>query len=642
MKNRASALGLLFVCVLFVSLFIPVGSTHAWTFSFDFSQGQNQFGYVQYGQIGRNGFFGLYDVDNSSTPGAYANLNSWLGNTEQAVGQLASGSNASISQYSITVDPGIGNEWIKLRGRYNINLYETGSSQGAFTVMSPSLLAMWSLDVDLPMFKIGYGKKQFKHGMGLQFGYNRTKEYLAIEHDFLVPDILASLVCKGALPRRVLSYFNPEGWGRYASELAKGDEIPEPSDPSWPKTCGSFAGGAIGCAYLKVGYGVMPWQFIGTAYVESPFVFGVSPFNPNDVSAGVPANWLAYLLYESTDLIVGVGITRTALHAGPELVPPNASGIDPLNNLLNSRIWIREHTPTQEVYLSEGWAFFSYNNGRFLCNAELDWYNRILRLQRTVDGRAWDSSTNTLLPEFDPITGASIFRPRYFEGWRFLAEAGVIRGPTIVKGMFAWLPGPDRRHGILIDRQPFVQFVEQQAISVFDPYCILLNAIFGSGVDAPHHINAATALGGKIDHSLAANLIVSASFLKAWRNSHGYGLGFVRPSVVEHVPPAPPDPGSFGTVNYSIRGTFPLSSPSIPENDLGWEGTLGLTWQLADKFFLDGRFTYWQPGRWFNYACIDRSVPAWNEPSPLNNWGVNPDRNIDPVYGIELRLSASY
>ncbi len=543
---------------------------------------------------------------------------------------LASGSNGAITQTNITVDPFIGNEWIKLGGRYNISIYETGTSQGAFTAISPGLLTMWSFQVDLPILRLGYGKQQFKRGMGLQFDFNRTQEYLWMERDLCVPDILAALVCNGVLPRRVLSYFNPEGWGRYASELKEGEKEPDTSDPSWPKTDGSFSGGAIGCAYLRLGGGVFPWQQIGSAYQVPPFVFQVNAFNLNDVSAGVPANWLAYLLYESTDLTIGIGTTRTVLHAGPELIPPNAVAINP------DRTFVRQHTPTQEVYVSEGWAFFSYNNGRFLCNAELDWYNRILRFQRTADGLAWDSNAGVLLPEFDPVTGVSIFAPRYIEAWRFLAEAGVIRGPTIVKGMFAWMPGQDRRHGILIDRQPFVQFIEQQATSVFDPYCILLSAMFGGGVNAPRHINAAAIFGAKIDHSVAANLIISGSFLKAWRNSHGYGLGFVRPTVVTT------DTGNFGSVNYGIRGTFPVSAPAIPDNDLGWEATVGLTWQLAEKFFFDGRFTYWQPGRWFNHACIDRSVPAWDIPGPFNNWGVNADRSIDPVYGIEVRLSASY
>jgi len=51
------------------------------------------------------------------------------------------------------------------------------------------------------------------------------------------------------------------------------------------------------------------------------------------------------------------------------------------------------------------------------------------------------------------------------------------------------------------------------------------------------------------------------------------------------------------------------------------------------------RTAYWQPGRWFNYGCIDKSVPDWAAPSSLNNWGVKADRFIDPIWGVELYLN---
>jgi hypothetical protein len=78
------------------------------------------------------------------------------------------------------------------------------------------------------------------------------------------------------------------------------------------------------------------------------------------------------------------------------------------------------------------------------------------------------------------------------------------------------------------------------------------------------------------------------------------------------------------------------------ENDLGWEFTAGITWKLLEEFLVGVRMAYWRPGRWFNYACIDRAVPNWNNPGPANNWGINPNRDIDSLLGLEVRLSGSF
>lgn len=603
-----------FVCYLWL---MSVLSANAWTISFEFGDAKNQWGYMQYGQMGRNGFFGPYDVDNSTVPGLYGNLNSWLGNSTD-VNQISSGSNGAVGQYSVNADSNLGTEWIRLKGRYNINLYQTGTSQGAFNPMSPSFLTMWYLDVDLPIFTVGYGKRPFRQAMGLQFGFNRSSEYLVFERDFIVPDLLGALVAKGILPRGVLSYFNPLGWGRYKTEVASEDAEPKPTDDEWPKMNGSYAGGALSSAGLKIGFGMVPWQTLSTAAFTQPLIFTVNPFNTNDASAGVEQNWIAYILYTSTDFNAAIGTTRTVLHAGPELLGSTL----PI---------VRNHTPTQELYFTEGWAYFAYNNGSLFCSAELDWYNRIFRTMGTYDGLMWDPTLLAPVSPIDPVTGVSRFAPQYVESWRFAAEAGLFFGPTSVRCMFAYMPGQDRRHGILIDRQPFIQFRDQAATEVFDPYSIHLNYLFGGGVQAPQHINAATVFGLKVDHMLASNLVVFGTFLKAYRNAQGYGLGFVRPSL-----------NASGSVDYNIRGTYVTSSPSIPDNDLGWEATTGFTWQLGNCAYVDARFTYWQPGKWFNHACIDRSVTAWDTPGPFNNWGVNASRTIDPFFGIELRLAVSY
>jgi hypothetical protein len=47
---------------------------------------------------------------------------------------------------------------------------------------------------------------------------------------------------------------------------------------------------------------------------------------------------------------------------------------------------------------------------------------------------------------------------------------------------------------------------------------------------------------------------------------------------------------------------------------------------------------YWQPGKWFNYACVDRSVPGWETGNAGNFYGTRPDRTIDPIVGGEFSM----
>ena len=113
-------------------------------------------------------------------------------------------------------------------------------------------------------------------------------------------------------------------------------------------------------------------------------------------------------------------------------------------------------------------------------------------------------------------------------------------------------------------------------------------------------------------------------------------MGYVRPNTSGTT--------NFGQVTYGEPpgSTFTIPAPSVPDRDLGWEATAGMTWGLVEGRAIGGQVCYWQPGKWFNYACIDKSVPNWDTPSPANNWGIRPDRVIDPIIGWEITISATY
>jgi hypothetical protein len=95
-------------------------------------------------------------------------------------------------------------------------------------------------------------------------------------------------------------------------------------------------------------------------------------------------------------------------------------------------------------------------------------------------------------------------------------------------------------------------------------------------------------------------------------------------------------------VFYDTADNFAAPAPSIPDNDLGWEIMGGVVWKLLEGWAVSARISYWKPGKWFNYACVDRAVANWDIPTAANLWGINPNRTIDPVVGLELFVGTSY
>ena len=59
---------------------------------------------------------------------------------------------------------------------------------------------------------------------------------------------------------------------------------------------------------------------------------------------------------------------------------------------------------------------------------------------------------------------------------------------------------------------------------------------------------------------------------------------------------------------------FDAGAPNILERDLGYEFGGGFDWKLVEGYMLKAQLAYWKPGAWFKYACVDRTVPAWDVP----------------------------
>jgi hypothetical protein len=320
-------------------------------------------------------------------------------------------------------------------------------------------------------------------------------------------------------------------------------------------------------------------------------------YNPLDTNAVLALSPVAFLTYDSGPLSAGMVSEYFTYHRGPESQRLQAD---------------RELFPASDITSIDGGAFVKYFNGRFFFNAELDWINRATRFQRSQNG---------LVPA----------RTSYVEAWRWMVETGFMAGPLKGSFIYAWLPGPDRRHGVLIDKQPY--FYGFGNYGLFVPYSLVLNFYYGAGLgllnlNTDGFMNDALILAARFDYAVASNLNVYASFFWADRASGaGYGWGFIRPAA---------SGSRVQFLNLSTINAATPEAPSIPDNNLGWEIDTGSDWQLLDRWTVKMAAGYWQPGRWFNYACIDKTVPNWDVPSAANRFGINPNRTIDPVIAAKI------
>jgi hypothetical protein len=280
-----------------------------------------------------------------------------------------------------------------------------------------------------------------------------------------------------------------------------------------------------------------------------------------------------------------------------------------------------------------------------------------------------------------------------------MAETGVLCGPAKLSFLYAWSNGPDRRAGVrdninqgtVQDPMNDVSYNvtdttaayatgglfprwQPQSVSntsVFKPYSFLMVYDYGTGA----YINAdtgkgfmedASCFGGRLDYAVAANLNVYASGFWADRVGNGYGWGFLRPSQdAQGAFPGgvPPQTGVTNTVfgqvyqqykgnpNLSVNGAainYANIAPNIPDNNLGWEVDAGGDWKLLEGLTLSLTGAYWQPGKWFSYACVDKGNPAWNGDlksgtlGTANNWGTHPGKRIDPIVALEIRVIGEF
>lgn len=390
---------------------------------------------------------------------------------------------------------------------------------------------------------------------------------------------------------------------------------------------------------FTIGAYIYPWR--RPALVDE-VVTGQPYWNFYDKSNISKVDLFGSLKYASGPLEMGLGGTTFSYHFGPE-------GYVRATNRVN--------IPGLSVSSTEGFIYTKYSDGRFFFNAEADWYYRTANYVSSQSGSIYDSQGDLETQNTDG--SGSIFRNQYTEWWRWMVQFGMISGPCKLSFLYSYIPGPDRRHGVLIDRQPVlinlfspnVDIVVYQPqhtnYDVFRPYSMILGPAYGAGELAQAVGNLgntpvgymvdASIFATRIDYAVASNLNAYGAFLYANRASKsGHGWGSIGPLI-----PANITPETFVVIVQSQRN-FLDPFPSIPDNNLGWEVSSGFDWNVLESWVISFQAGYWQPGKWFNFACIDRSVPGWDVPTSANNWGTNPARTIDPVIGVIWTLTSTF
>jgi hypothetical protein len=607
-KRYVSVFGLM-VFLISVSL----APAYAWEFNLT-----GTFGWTHewYNQQGAKGFFGNYNVDAANQ--GTANLNFWDG--QQFDTNFVTGANAAYSYFQIDFDPVFKiNPGVRWYGHYRIaswgdpvnSRYITESAPGIRAAISEGQWTQFWVTANIPWGVLGVGKRPWKFGTALQYDGSDS------------------------LTTESISLTAPYG----------------PFD--------------IGIAYYPFRYAGSSGIFANTGYLNTP-AYG-DPYNlpgyvdPDDAtrqpsgqyysradrSGAFSNDFLVYLNYSNGPVSAGVLGAYGSYHIGPEanLRGPNYDGLHP-NAYLPLVVPLNAD-------LFHGTVYEKYNNGRFFLNSELAW---LYWTDRFGANPATGGGVLPMVNSWPPIFPTQP-QTRYIEQLRAAIETGLICGPAKISFLSFWSPGPDRRNGAYIDRQPaaFVRHPNYDArlgnYSLVVPYAYLFTYNYGSGLNAYNlnkdgYIRDAFVLAGRLDYAVASNLNLFGTFFWAQRTSDGYERGCLRPQIDDdtHLATGNIDftrvnPGSFMSGTWAPNGNGANVTPNITERALGYEIDLGLNWKLLEGWQFSVLGAYWAPGKWFSYACIDRSVLNWNVDQI---GGGTRDRTIDPVIGGQFNITSSF
>ena len=576
--NRPSAL--LAIAGLLVALMATPAS--AWEFTM---KGAWSWEVELVGQQGAAGFFGPYDVDAGSGvagtgAGYFAPYNFWVG---QLGYRMVSGSDASWNTQYMTVLPEIRmNQALRVRGIYYVGAWNPPNNAATANLVASE------------MFAYNFG--------GIQQSFS--------------PGYWNALWLSAQLPWGIVTFGKrPSSWGmglQWNGEFTRSSESLALTAPYGP---------------LRISLSFYPSRnATATRNLDGRGDYYNADYDKNDKRAyEVNCN----VSYRSGPLDVGVQAVTLSVHRGGERVITTPASR--MGNAMRDRI----------AYY--GGVYLKYYTGTIFLNSELDWYHRTDRIRdRSAGGAIAPGVTD-----------------KYAEHWRTATELGVLAGPARLGLLWATATGGDRRGNNTlpvnqIDRNGILRIDVCANTGVFKPYSYLQVYSYGLGnfIDATSgygYLEDANVYGARLDYAVAANLNLYGTYFWAERQTKsGFGWGCIYPEPTTTNPNGSVVFGSNDPNNNNNGGQGPTGAPNIPDTFLGWEVDLGLDWKLLEGLTLSTTFAYWQPGEWYKYACRDKNVPNWGNPPAVPNstnpadWGINPDRSIDPVWGLRFLVNGEF
>ena len=537
--------------------------------------------YEWYGQKGTSGFFGPYNVDNGGGTRA-ANFNFWNG--RQFDTNISTGSTAGWSFFEVAFEPTFRiTPAIRINGKYRIASYGEPVNEDYLTENAPGTNTAIS-EGQWTLFWLTVQTPWGQFVVGKRpWAFGAGLQYSGLGCEWAASTTESILLNAPFGPLDIGLAFYPFRFAGTSSNQLVTDVLGDPYN--LPQ-------------YVRASATPVPGQYYSRA----------------DGGGTFSKDFLAYIQYSNGPLNCGILGSYGSYHIGPEAL------IDDPNDPLVARL------VPQDSDVFHGTAFIKYNRGGFFFNGEAAWVYWTDR---------WGA---------DPFQVVGFPNPRYVEQWRWAAEWGCVLGPAKLSLLQVWTPGPDRRSGALIGKQPAL-FIYHSNYDrrlgnhgLLKPYSWLLARDYGSGLNAYTlsgwgYMRDALVLAARLDYAVAANLNVGLGFFRADRTSNGYSWGCIGPNAGRGAFPRTPD----GNINLNLNRY--RDSPNIPDGSLGSEIMFSMDWKLLEQLVLGINVAYWKPGAWFTYACVDRSVPGWETGTPANLFGTSPMKDIAPVVGGEVLLT---
>jgi hypothetical protein len=295
--------------------------------------------------------------------------------------------------------------------------------------------------------------------------------------------------------------------------------------------------------------------------------------------------------YDSGPLAIGAGAIWRQTHVNADELGPATAAVYAAFDV-NTLIYV---------------GFMKYNNGRVFTNAEYAW--------ATVD---------FYRPRFAPPGGvplAVVSGPRYDECYHWWWEVGAFAGPAKVSLLYAIASGPVQNLSYTqggVNTGNTTKVYRPWAINyqAMEPYEFLMFNTYGGGnaggwsaldvtfVNDDHGMMTdAFCFAGRVDYAVASNLNVFGSYIWAHRlEKAGTWKGQFLATGADATAAQRQAfvLANFGAASGETAGG--TINPFVDDGHIGWEVNLGMAWKLLEGLNLNAKYSYWQPGKYFDQA----------------------------------------